>query len=73
MLPVPGPISSMVSVGWMAAFATMAETTAGFLRKCCPRDVLGAIRLEDAADEDAAADVDDDLDDEKVLLRDASE
>jgi len=53
--------------------ATMAVTTAGFLRKCCPSEVLGAIRLDDAADEDAAAEVDDDLDDEVVLLRDASE
>jgi len=60
-------------VGWMAALATMAVTTAGFLRKCCPSEVLGAIRLDDAADEDAAAEVDDDLDDEVVLLRDASE
>ena len=24
----------------------MAVTTAGFLRKCCPREVLGATRLE---------------------------
>jgi hypothetical protein len=26
----------------------MAVTTAGFLRKCCPRDVFGATRLLDA-------------------------
>jgi hypothetical protein len=27
----------------------MAVTTAGFLRKCCPSEVLGATRLEEAA------------------------
>jgi len=48
-LPVPGPISRTVSVGLMAALATMAVTTAGFLRKCCPRLVLGAIKLAEAA------------------------
>lgn len=48
MLPVPGPISRMVSVGLMPDLATMAVTTAGFLRKCWPRDVLGAMRLVDA-------------------------
>ena len=48
MFPVPGPISSTVSVGLIPAFATMAVTTAGFLRKCCPRDVFGATRLLDA-------------------------
>ncbi len=53
MFPVPGPISSTESVGLMAALATMAVTTAGFLRKCWPRDVLGAIRLEEAADLEA--------------------
>lgn len=26
----------------------MAVTTAGFLRKCCPSDVLGATRFEEA-------------------------
>ena len=46
MFPVPGPISNTVSVGFKPALATMAVTTAGFLRKCCPRDVLGATRLE---------------------------
>ena len=35
------------SVGLIAALATIAVTTAGFLRKCCPNDVFGAIRLED--------------------------
>ena len=29
----------------------MAVTTAGFLRKCCPSDVFGAIRLAEAADD----------------------
>lgn len=48
MLPVPGPISSTESVGLMPDLATMAVTTAGFLRKCCPRLVFGAIRLEEA-------------------------
>ena len=46
IFPVPGPISNTVSVGFRAALATMAVTTAGFLRKCCPREVLGATRLE---------------------------
>ena len=46
MLPVPGPISRTVSVDFKAALATMAVTTAGFLRKCCPKEVLGATRLE---------------------------
>lgn len=45
MFPVPGPISNTTSVGFKAALATMAVTTAGFLRKCCPREVLGAMRL----------------------------
>jgi len=36
------------SVGLIAALATIAVTTAGFLRKCCPKLVFGAIRLEDA-------------------------
>eukprot|EP00592_Proboscia_alata_P016148 CAMPEP_0194398848 /NCGR_PEP_ID=MMETSP0174-20130528/126335_1 /TAXON_ID=216777 /ORGANISM="Proboscia alata, Strain PI-D3" /LENGTH=79 /DNA_ID=CAMNT_0039195197 /DNA_START=940 /DNA_END=1179 /DNA_ORIENTATION=+ len=45
MFPVPGPISRTTSVGFMEALATIPVTTAGFLRKCCPRDVLGAIRL----------------------------
>jgi len=53
MFPVPGPISSTESVRLMAALATMAVTTAGFLRKCWPREVLGAIRLADAADLEA--------------------
>ena len=44
-LPVPGPISNTTSVGLMAAFATMDVTTAGFLRKCCPRFVLGATKF----------------------------
>lgn len=48
MFPVPGPISRTVSVGLIPAFATMAVTTAGFLRKCCPSDVFGATRLFDA-------------------------
>ena len=47
MFPVPGPISSTVSVGLRADLATMAVTTAGFLRKCWPRLVLGATRLDD--------------------------
>ena len=72
MFPVPGPISSMVSVGWMAALATMAVTTAGFLRKCCPSEVLGAIRLEDAAADDDEDEVLD-LDEVEVLLRDERE
>jgi len=38
-------------VGLIAALATMAVTTAGFLRKCCPSDVFGAIRLAEAADD----------------------
>ena len=61
----------MVSVGWMAALATMAVTTAGFLRKCCPSEVLGAIRLEDAVadDEDEVFA----LDEVDVLLRDERE
>ena len=50
MLPVPGPISNTESVGLMPALATIAVTTAGFLRKCCPKDVLGAIKFADAAD-----------------------
>mmetsp|Transcript_19615 Transcript_19615/g.39760 ORF Transcript_19615/g.39760 Transcript_19615/m.39760 type:complete len:328 (-) Transcript_19615:95-1078(-) len=48
MLPVPGPISSTTSVGFTPALATMAVTTAGFFRKCCPRFVLGAMRLRPA-------------------------
>ncbi len=59
-MPVPGPISRTVSVGLMAAFATMADTTAGFFRKCCPREVFGATRFADA-DADADADQDDGL------------
>jgi len=59
MLPVPGPISNTVSVGFNPALATMAVTTAGFLRKCCPRDVLGATRL-DAPSGLLLRDVDDD-------------
>lgn len=47
MLPVPGPISRTTSVGLIAALAQMAVTTAGFLRKCCPRLVLGAIRFDE--------------------------
>ncbi len=46
IFPVPGPISNTVSVGFNPALATMAVTTAGFLRKCCPRDVLGATRFD---------------------------
>ena len=61
----------MVSVGWMAALATMAVTTAGFLRKCCPSEVLGAIRLEDAAADDEAEVFA--LDEVDVLLRDERE
>lgn len=45
MFPVPGPISRMESVGLRPALATIAVTTAGFLRKCWPREVLGAMRL----------------------------
>ena len=71
MFPVPGPISSIVSVCWMAALATMAVTTAGFLRKCCPSEVLGAIRLEDAAADDEAEVFA--LDEVDVLLRDERE
>ena len=48
MLPVPGPISNTESVDLIAALATIAVTNAGFLRKCCPNDVFGAIRLDDA-------------------------
>ena len=47
-----------MSVDFNAALATMAVTTAGFLRKCCPSEVLGATRLEEAAppldDDDAS-------------------
>ena len=53
------------SVGLIAALATIAVTTAGFLRKCCPNDVFGAIRL-DEADLALLLFVD-------ALLRDASE
>mmetsp|Transcript_36298 Transcript_36298/g.87592 ORF Transcript_36298/g.87592 Transcript_36298/m.87592 type:complete len:246 (+) Transcript_36298:411-1148(+) len=49
MFPVPGPISSTESVGLIPALATMAVTTAGFLRKCCPSEVLGVMRLVEAA------------------------
>eukprot|EP00956_Cyclotella_meneghiniana_P044121 scaffold302386_cov76-Cyclotella_meneghiniana.AAC.3 len=56
MFPVPGPISNTTSVDFKAALATMAVTTAGFLRKCCPNDVLGAIRL--APDDFSAASFD---------------
>ena len=34
----------------MAAFETMVVTTAGFLRKCWLREVLGAVTLEEATD-----------------------
>jgi len=64
IFPVPGPISSTQSVGLMAALATIAVTTAGFLRKCWPRDVFGAIRLDDAA---LGALVDDSLEEWGVL------
>ena len=37
------------SVALIAALATIAVTTAGFLRKCCPNDVFGAIRFDDFA------------------------
>ena len=54
------------SVGLIAALATIAVTTAGFLRKCCPNDVFGAIKLDDAADLAVLLLFD-------ALLRDASE
>ena len=47
MFPVPGPISRTTSVGLIADLATMAVTTAGFLRKCWPKLVFGAIRLDE--------------------------
>jgi hypothetical protein len=34
MLPVPGPISSTVSVARMLAFSTIEFTTKGFFKKC---------------------------------------
>lgn len=48
----------------------MAVTTAGFLRKCCPSDVFGAIRLAEAADD---ADCPLLLAEELEALRDARE
>ena len=54
------------SVGLIAALATIAVTTAGFLRKCCPNDVFGAIKFDDAVFWLLLLFVD-------ALLRDASE
>ena len=44
MFPVPGPTSSTTSEDFNPALSTMAVTTAGFFRKCCPIDVLGGMR-----------------------------
>lgn len=38
--PVPGPTSSTVSVDFNADFSTIAFTTPGFFRICCPLSVL---------------------------------
>jgi len=46
--------------------ATIAVTTAGFFRKCCPNDVFGAIRFDDVDFAALLLFVD-------ALLRDASE
>mmetsp|Transcript_8529 Transcript_8529/g.21938 ORF Transcript_8529/g.21938 Transcript_8529/m.21938 type:complete len:330 (+) Transcript_8529:1336-2325(+) len=40
MLPVPGPISSTVSVERSPDFSMIPSTTSGFLRMCCPKSLL---------------------------------
>lgn len=52
MLPVPGPISSTVSVGLRLAFSTMASAIPGFLRMCWPTLVLNLKTLFFAAADD---------------------
>lgn len=43
MFPVPGPISSTTSVLLTPALSTMAWTTRGFFRMCCPKDFLNSM------------------------------
>lgn len=42
-LPVPGPISSTMSVLFTPAFSTMLSTTSGFLRMCWPFDLWNSM------------------------------
>ena len=65
-LPVPGPISNTTSVDWMADFCTIDATTAGFLRKCCPNDVLGVIKFTPEPYVFVVEDEEDDNDDDGV-------
>lgn len=49
----------------MDAFLTMEDTTAGFLRKCCPKLVLGVIKLTPDPDMEVEEGADEDLEEEE--------